>query len=123
MVVIGTVQGDLHELGKTHVGTMLEASGFEVEDLGADVEHDDFVKAVLDLRAHLVCVSALLTTTMVGVSGLIEALRKAGVRDSVKLLVGGAPVTDRWAREIGADGYGADAMGGVKAARRLLKSP
>jgi corrinoid protein of di/trimethylamine methyltransferase len=118
--VIGTIQGDIHDIGKSLVATMLEASGFEVTDLGADVYFDGFVQAAKDQSAHLVCVSALLTTTMIGVKGVIEALKREGIRDSVKVLVGGAPVTESWALEMGADAYGSDALDGVRAAKRLL---
>ena len=118
--VIGTIQGDIHDIGKSLVATMLEASGFEVTDLGADVSFGDFVEAVKEQSAEIVCISALLTTTMVGVNGVIEALKREGIRDNVKVLVGGAPVSESWALEMGADGYGSDAMDGVRAAKRLL---
>lgn len=119
-VVIGTVKGDLHDIGKNLVGSMLEGGGFEVIDLGADVSADRFVQVVRDRNPDLVCLSALLTVTMPSMKTTIEALKTAGVRDRVKVLVGGAPVTQEWALNIGADGYGASAATAVSVARRLL---
>lgn len=118
-VVIGTVRGDIHEIGKSLVATMLTANGFEVHDLGVDVSPDAFVEAVRKTQANLVGLSALLTTTMGGQKRVIEALREAGLRDGVKVMVGGAPVTERWAAEIGADGFAQDAVGAVALAREL----
>ncbi len=119
-VVIGTVKGDLHDIGKNLVSSMLEGGGFEVIDLGADVAPDKFVQAVKDKNADLVCLSALLTVTMPSMKLVIEALKNAGVRDRVRVLVGGAPVTEQWAHEIGADGYGSSAAGAVPLARRFV---
>ena len=119
-VVIGTVKGDIHEIGKSLVATMLSASGFEVHDLGVDVPVDRFVSAVRDHRATLVGMSALLTTTMGGQQKVIEALEAAGLRSQVKVMVGGAPVSPRWAEKIGADGYAEDAVAAVALARRLV---
>ena len=118
--VIGTVRGDIHEIGKTLVGTMLSASGFEVHDLGADVPVERFLAKINETGAGLLGLSALLTTTMTGQRTMIEALGEAGLRHRVKVMVGGAPVTRRWAEEIGADGYAEDAVGAVEVARQLL---
>jgi 5-methyltetrahydrofolate--homocysteine methyltransferase len=119
-VVIGTVKGDLHDIGKNIVASMLEGGGFEVIDLGADVPPQKFVDAVSAKSANLVCLSALLTVTMPGMKATIEALRSAGLRDRVKVMIGGAPVTQRFAGEIGADGYGENAPAAVTLARRLV---
>ena len=119
-VVIGTVQGDIHEIGKTLVATMLSANGFEVHDLGVDVPAERFVATVQQTGATLVGLSALLTTTMTVQRSIIEALRAAGLRDRVKVMVGGAPVSRQWADEIGADGYAEDAVGAVYLATRLV---
>jgi corrinoid protein of di/trimethylamine methyltransferase len=120
-VVIGTVQGDIHEIGKSLVGTMLSANGFQVFDLGVDVPAEQFVEKVIETGANLVGLSALLTTTMSVQADVIEALKKAGLRQQVKIMVGGAPVTRGWSEEIGADGYSEDAIGAVELARRLVK--
>ncbi len=119
-VVIGTAKGDIHEIGKNLVGMMLTANGFEVHDLGVDVTPERFVEKVREVGANVVGVSALLTTTMVGQRAVIAALADAGLRDSVKVVVGGAPVTRAWADEIGADGYGEDAVGAVTVTRALV---
>jgi 5-methyltetrahydrofolate--homocysteine methyltransferase len=119
-VVLGTVEGDLHEIGKTLVGTMLTANGFRVTDIGVDKPAADFVAAVKGYRATLVGASALLTTTMLRQQELIEALQEAGLRDQVKVMVGGAPVTENWAEKIGADGYAEDAIGAVAVAKKLV---
>jgi len=119
-VVIGTVKGDLHDIGKNIVGSMLEGGGFEVIDLGADVGPEKFVEAILRSNANFVCLSALLTVTMPSMKTTIEALKKAGVRERVKVLVGGAPVTRQFAEQIGADGYSEDAPGAVALARQLI---
>lgn len=119
-VVLGTVQGDIHEIGKNLVGMMLATSGFEVHDLGVDVTPDRFVEAARRHDADLVGVSALLTTTMAGQRTVIEAFEAAGLRDRVKVIVGGAPASESWAAEIGADGYSEDALGAVALARRLV---
>ena len=119
-VVIGTAKGDIHEIGKNLVGMMLTASGFEVHDLGVDVAPERFVEKVREVGANVVGISALLTTTMVGQRAVIAALVDAGLRDGVKVIVGGAPVTRAWADEIGADGYGEDAVGAVTVTRALV---
>ncbi|HEX7486374.1 MAG TPA: corrinoid protein [Vicinamibacterales bacterium] len=119
-VVIGTVRGDIHEIGKSLVATMLSANGFEVHDLGVDVPIDAFVARVKDTGANLVGLSALLTTTMHGQKDVIEALSKAGLRDRVKVMVGGAPVNKKWADDIGADGWAQDAVAAVDLATRLV---
>lgn len=119
-VVLGTVRGDIHEIGKTLVQTMLSASGFQVHDLGVDVPVERFVGAVRELKPHVVGMSALLTTTMPGQRLVIEALEREGLRQQVKVIVGGAPVSQGWATEIGADGYGEDAMRAVTLVKALL---
>jgi corrinoid protein of di/trimethylamine methyltransferase len=119
-VVIGTVEGDIHDIGKTLVATMLSASGFKVYDLGVDVSIQSFVDKAGEVEANLIGLSALLTTTMVKQKVLIEALEEAGLRSKIKVLVGGAPVTRSWADEIGADGYSEDAIGAVAVARELV---
>ena len=119
-VAIGTVKGDLHDIGKNIVAAMLEGAGFEVTDLGADVPAEIFVDAVRSRGVNLVCLSALLTVTMPSMKTTIEALQTAGVRDRVKVMVGGAPVTQRFAEQIGADGYSENAAGAVALARRLV---
>jgi corrinoid protein of di/trimethylamine methyltransferase len=122
-VVLGTVEGDMHEIGKTLVGTMLIANGFKVIDLGVDQSADRFVAAVKENQADIVGASALLTTTMLQQKKLIEALEEAGIRDQVKVMVGGAPVTESFASEIGADGYSEDAISAVDLAFRLVDAP
>jgi len=119
-VVLGTVKGDIHEIGKTLVGTMLTASGFKVFDLGVDVPFEDFAVKARELDADIIGVSALLTTTMTGQKGVIEALKRHQLRPRVKIMIGGAPVTQSWANEIGADGYGKDALATVALAKSLL---
>jgi len=121
VVVLGTTKGDIHEIGKTLVGTLLTAHGFSVHDLGVDVPGEKFVTKARELNADIVGVSALLTTTMKNQKGVIEALEKAGLRSQVKVMVGGAPVSRRWADEIGADGYAKDAMSAVALARQLME--
>jgi len=113
-VVIGTVRGDLHDIGKNIVAMMLNAAGFEVIDLGADVPPEKFVEAARENDANIVAMSALLSVTMPEMKVVIEELRKAGLRDKVKVIVGGAPVTEEYAKEIGADGYGENAIEGVR---------
>ena len=120
VVVLGTTKGDIHEIGKTLVGTLLTAHGFRVHDLGVDVPGEKFATKARELGADIVGVSALLTTTMRNQKTVIEALEKAGLRSQVKVMVGGAPVTRRWAEEIGADGYAKDAMSAVALARELM---
>jgi corrinoid protein of di/trimethylamine methyltransferase len=122
-VVLGTVEGDLHEIGKTLVATMLTANGFQVTDIGVDQKTEAFVQAVIDAEADIVGASALLTTTMLQQKALIQALEDAGLRDKVKVMVGGAPVTESYAREIGADGYAEDAISAVELAYRLIDAP
>jgi corrinoid protein of di/trimethylamine methyltransferase len=119
-VVLGTIKGDIHEIGKTLVGTLLTANGFEVHDLGVDVPPETFVKRAQEVGADLIGVSALLTTTMAGQRQVVEAAQKAGLRPKVRVIVGGAPVTKEWADEIGADGFSEDAAGAVTLAKRLL---
>jgi 5-methyltetrahydrofolate--homocysteine methyltransferase len=119
-VAVGTVKGDLHDIGKNLVASMLEGGGFEVIDLGADVPPEKFVEAVKDKGAQVVCLSALLTVTMPAMKTTIEALKAAGVRDSIKILVGGAPVTSQYATEIGADGFGENANSAVALTRQML---
>jgi corrinoid protein of di/trimethylamine methyltransferase len=119
-VVLGTVEGDLHEIGKTLVGTMLTANGFEVTDIGVDQPASAFVEAVKETGATLVGASALLTTTMLQQQKVVEALEEAGLRDQIKVMIGGAPVTQNWCDKIGADGYADDAIGAVAEARRLI---
>ncbi len=121
-VIIGTVKGDLHDIGKNLVASMLEGGGFEVLDLGADVSPERFIEAVKSGNANIVCLSALLTVTMPAMRTTIEALKLAGVRDRVKIMVGGAPVTAQYAAEIGADGYSENASGAVALARTLVKA-
>jgi len=122
-VVIGTVEGDLHEIGKTLVATMLTANGFQVFDIGVDQKPEQFIKAINENQADIVGASALLTTTMLQQKSLIQALQEAGVRDRVKVMVGGAPVTKSYAEEIGADGYAEDAISAVNMAFRLIDAP
>ena len=119
-VVLGTVEGDLHEIGKTLVGTMLTANGFQVTDIGIDQPASEFVTAVKEAGATLVGASALLTTTIPEQQKIIEALEEAGLRDQVKVMVGGAPVTQAWADKIGADGYAEDAIAAVAVAKKLV---
>jgi 5-methyltetrahydrofolate--homocysteine methyltransferase len=121
-VVMGTVSGDLHDIGKNLVIMMLEGTGFRVVDLGADVSADKFVAAVREHAPQLVGMSALLTTTMMGMRATIEALKKAGIRDQVKVMIGGAPVTQPFADEIGADAYAADASSAARKAKEAVKS-
>lgn len=121
-VVIGTVKGDLHDIGKNLVASMLEGGGFEVIDLGADVAPERFVAAVAERRPQVVCLSSLLTVTMPSMKSTIEALTAAGLRHQVKVLVGGAPVTLQYAEEIGADGYTDNASGAVGLVRSVLSA-
>jgi corrinoid protein of di/trimethylamine methyltransferase len=119
-VVIGTVQGDLHDIGKNLVASMLEGGGFEVVDLGVDVPAQKFIEAVKEKEGSIVAMSALLTTTMVQMKAVIQALDAAGLRDKTKVMVGGAPITQQYADEIGADGYSDNASSAVALARRLV---
>ena len=117
-VAIGTVKGDLHDIGKNLVAMMFEGAGFEVLDLGVDVSPDAFVNAALD-GSQIICMSALLTTTMSNMNTTIDALKAAGLRDKVKVMIGGAPVTQEYANQIGADAFAADASSAVRVARKL----
>jgi len=119
-VIAGTVKGDLHDIGKNLVCMMLEGAAFEIVDLGSDVSPEKFVEAVRTSGADIVAMSALLTTTMPNMKVTIEALKAAGLRDKVKVMVGGAPLTDQYAREIGADGYSSDASRAVALAKSLV---
>ena len=119
-IVLGTVKGDIHEIGKALVGSMLSANGFQVYDLGIDIEADQFVARVREHNADIVALSALLTTTMLHQRDVIEHLVEAGLRDRVKVMVGGSPVTQTWADQIGADGFAEDAAGAVTVAKRLM---
>jgi corrinoid protein of di/trimethylamine methyltransferase len=119
-VVIGTVKGDLHDIGKNIVASMLEGSGFEVIDLGTDVSPESFVSAITERKPQVVCMSALLTVTMPAMKTTIDALKTAGLRTLVKVLIGGAPVTSQYAKEIGADGYSENASGAVGLVKSLL---
>jgi 5-methyltetrahydrofolate--homocysteine methyltransferase len=119
-VAIGTVKGDLHDIGKNLVAAMLEGGGFEIIDLGVDVAPEKFVAAVQEKGANIICLSALLTTTMPSMKDTLAALNAAGVRGKVKVMIGGAPITDAYAKEIGADGYSDNASSAVQLARRLV---
>ena len=119
-VAIGSVQGDLHDIGKNLVAMMLEGAGFEVIDLGINVAPAKFVAAVTEKNAGIIALSALLTTTMSGMKATIDALAQAGVRSKIKVMVGGAPITEAFARQIGADGYAPDASRAVAMAKSLL---
>lgn len=119
-VVIGTVKGDLHDIGKNLVSSMLEGCGFEVINLGVDVSGEKFVEAAKEHKANIVCMSALLTTTMVYMKEVIKAFEKAGIRNDVKIMIGGAPLSEKFAEEIGADGYSDNANAAVTLARKLL---
>ncbi len=119
-VVIGTVQGDLHDIGKNLVGMMMEGVGFEVFDLGVDVKPEELVDAIIEIKPNIVAMSALLTTTMVNMKAAMHMMKEAGVLANVKVMVGGAPVTQEYADEIGADGFGADASQAASVAKTLL---
>jgi len=118
-VAIGTVKGDLHDIGKNLVAMMLEGSGYEIKDLGTDVAPEKFVAAVKADGVDIIALSALLTTTMPNMLATIEALKAAGLRDKVKVMIGGAPVTEAYAKQIGADGYSPDASAAVRLAKSL----
>jgi corrinoid protein of di/trimethylamine methyltransferase len=119
-LVIGTVKGDIHEIGKSLVATMMSANGFRVYDVGVDVSPATFVDKIRETKANLLGLSALLTTTMTAQREVIQALEEAGIRDRVKVMVGGAPVTQEWAQSIGADGYAEDVVGAVELGKRLI---
>jgi len=119
-VVIGTVKGDLHDIGKGLVASMLEGGGFEVVDLGVDVPADQFVVKAKECHADIIAVSALLTTTMTAMKGVIDAVKQSELKDRCKVIVGGAPVTQQYADSIGADGYSSNASGAVALARKML---
>jgi corrinoid protein of di/trimethylamine methyltransferase len=121
-VVIGTVAGDIHEIGKSLVATMLSANGFQVFDLGVDVPVSTFVEKAREVEADIVGLSALLTTTMLNQGKVIESFQEAGLREKVKVIVGGAPVSQSWAEQIGADGYSENAVGAVALAKELMGS-
>ena len=120
-VVIGTVKGDLHDIGKNLVAPMLEGAGFEIKDLGTDVAAEDFIAALKAEKADILALSALLTTTMPSMKQTIEMVKAAGLREQVKIIVGGAPVTEEYARLVGADGYSPDASRAVGLAEALMK--
>jgi methylmalonyl-CoA mutase cobalamin-binding domain/chain len=119
-VVIGTVQGDIHEIGKTLVATMLSANGFEVHDLGVDVPAQQFVDKVREVNADVLGLSALLTTTVLNQETVILTLKEAGLRDQVRVIIGGVPASPEWAEEIGADGYAENATEAVEVVKRLV---
>lgn len=120
-MVLGTVRGDLHDIGKNLVGMMLEGAGFEVIDLGVDVASEKFIQAAKEKNANLVGLSALLTTTMLAMKDVTQAVEKEGLKGKVKVMIGGAPITQDYADEIGADGYAPDAASAVDTAKELLK--
>jgi 5-methyltetrahydrofolate--homocysteine methyltransferase len=119
-VIIGTVKGDLHDIGKNLVSAMLEGGGYEVIDLGVNVSPEQFVAAVKEKGAHIVALSALLTTTMPAMKATVDALKSAGVRDQVKVIIGGAPVTQKYATEIGADGFSESAASAAGLAKSVM---
>ena len=120
-VAIGTVKGDLHDIGKNLVGSLLEGGGFEVIDLGVNVTPEKFIATVNEKKANIIAMSALLTTTMPAMKTTIDALTQAGVRNKVKVLIGGAPITQKYADEIGADGYSENAVGAVALAKKAVR--
>jgi 5-methyltetrahydrofolate--homocysteine methyltransferase len=119
-VAIGTVKGDLHDIGKNLVAALLEGGGFEVIDLGVNVPPETFIATVKEKNANIIAMSALLTTTMPSMKSTIEALKQAGVRERVKVLIGGAPITQKYADEIGADGFSENAVGAVALAKKAV---
>jgi 5-methyltetrahydrofolate--homocysteine methyltransferase len=123
VVVIGTVKGDLHDIGKNLVSMMLEGAGFEIEDLGVDVAPEEFAKKAQEVNADLLGMSALLSITMPAMASTVKALQNSGIRNKVKVMIGGAPVTDKYAREIQADSYAPDAASAVVEAKKLLGIP
>ncbi len=120
-IVIGTVEGDIHDIGKNLVASILSANGFDVVDLGADVKLDKFIEKAEEVNADLICLSALLTTTMTGQKRLVERLKEKGLYGRFKVMVGGAPVNQKWADDIGADGYSENALTAVGAAKKLAE--
>ncbi len=120
MVLIGTVKGDLHDIGKNLVSMMMEGAGFTITDLGVDVSPEKFVQKAQEVEPHIVAMSALLSTTMPAMPQIIEALQKAGLREKVKVMIGGAPVTEKYAQQIAADSYASDAGSAVSKAKNLL---
>ena len=121
VIVLGTIQGDIHDLGKNIVKIMLQAAGFEVHDLGNDVPVRRFIEKAEETAADIIAASAILTTTMSFMPDMIATLKELGLRDKYRVMVGGAPVIAQWAGEIGADGYGEDALAAVEVARRLMR--
>jgi len=119
-IIIGTVEGDIHDIGKNLVAAMLTANGFEVIDLGADVPLNMFIDKAVQENANIICLSALLTTTMIGQKKVVDMLKTRSLKEKIKVMVGGAPVTKEWAERIGADGYGENAMEAVKIAKALI---
>jgi len=118
-VIIGTVEGDIHDIGKSIVSTMLMVAGFEVIDLGVDVPVEKFVEKTKEIKPDIIGMSALMTTTMLKMADIIKALEREGLKNKVKVMVGGAPTSEKWAEEIGADGYAGDAMEAVELAKKL----
>lgn len=119
-VVIGVVEGDTHDIGKNLVKIMLDTAGFEMYDLGRDVPLDNFVDKAVEVGASIICMSTLMTTTMIGMKTVIDKLKKRGIRDQFKIMVGGSPISQKYADEIGADGYSVNAVEAVKLAKRLM---
>lgn len=119
-IVIGVVEGDTHDIGKNLVKIMMDTAGFEIYDLGRDVPLDDFVDKAVEVGAAIICMSTLMTTTMIGMKTVIEKLEERGVRDQFKVMVGGSPVSQKYANDIGADGYSVNAVGAVKKAKELV---
>jgi 5-methyltetrahydrofolate--homocysteine methyltransferase len=120
-VIIGTVKGDLHDIGKNLVSIMLEGAGFEIHDLGTDVSPEKYVEAVKTVHPQIVCMSALLTTTMTNMAVTVAAIKQAGLRGQVKIMIGGAPITEGYARQIGADGYAQDASAAARLAQTYIQ--
>ena len=118
-IVIGVVEGDTHDIGKNLVKIMLDTAGFEIYDLGRDVPLDNFVDKAIEVEASFICMSTLMTTTMDGMRIVIEKLKERGIRDNIKVMIGGSPISQKYANEIGADGYSANAVGAVKLAKKL----
>lgn len=119
-VVIGTVKGDIHDIGKNIVSTLLTSAGFDVHDLGVDIDTTQFIKEVKGSKAHIIALSALLTVTMTYMKEVIDGLKNAGLRDTVKIIIGGAPIDENYAKQIGADAYAEDAVAGVEKCKWLM---